>query len=780
MFRSKGQTLHTLSKDLKYFEVPKVFVFSYLQWQKNKSNLLKLIKNKFKKKKIAIRSSSLDEDNFKASNAGKYKSFLNKTTISTTTLSKFIDKVFKSYSRNKFHNKNEVLIQEMVSKVKMSGVVFTSDITNNAPYYVINYDDVSGLSDTVTSGKSEHSQKSLYILKRHVNLLRSKRFIKLIRSVKELEKKYKNIDLDIEFAQNISGRLFLLQVRPLVKQKKISEDKINKIEKKIKSLQKKTEINFFKKEFKNYYFGQMPDWNPAEMIGQFPSKLAYSLYDNLITSNAWLKARKIMGYNYFKNSKLMYNFCGKPFISLNKSFLSFLPTKLPEKLKFRITNLAMEQLKKYPNYHDKIEFNIIPNCYFFDFNKKVKKLIPHLKKYEILKIEREFKKIFNLNIHKKSKGSLQYNLEKIKLLEKKQKSEKYYQINGNLINIKELLKDCINYGIVPFSIIARHAFIAKELLYSLERLNFLTNTQTQIFLGNLQTMTSIYLDDQKKLTKNKRLIKNFMDKYGHLRPGTYDINSERYDQLNKKIFFIKDFIKSKSKKKIKFKLSNLQKKKIRKMLLSKKIDLNVENLFSYISSSTINREFAKFIFTKNVSIIIEKVKKFSKKKRINQKLISHLSLKEIIKNKNSLRELNNIIDKNKKNHLIDSMIKLPQLIFDTSNLSIAPFQVNEPNFVTKKIINSKLINLNNRKRLKNLNGKIIILENADPGYDWIFSNKIGGLITKFGGANSHMTIRCSELGIPAAIGCGEKLFNRCINSKKLELDCLTKNIKFIN
>ena len=126
----------------------------------------------------------------------------------------------------------------MVSKVKMSGVVFTSDITNNAPYYVINYDDVSGLSDTVTSGKSEHSQKSLYILKRDVNLLRSKRFIKLIRSVKDLEKKYKNIDFDIEIAQNISGRLFLLQVRPLVKQKKISEDRSIKL-KKIKAYKKK-------------------------------------------------------------------------------------------------------------------------------------------------------------------------------------------------------------------------------------------------------------------------------------------------------------------------------------------------------------------------------------------------------------------------------------------------------------------------------------------------------------------------------------------------------------
>ena len=30
--------------------------------------------------------------------------------------------------------------------------------------------------------------------------------------------------------------------------------------------------------------------------------------------------------------------------------------------------------------------------------------------------------------------------------------------------------------------------------------------------------------------------------------------------------------------------------------------------------------------------------------------------------------------------------------------------------------------------------------------------KIKGLITKYGGVNSHMAIRCAELSVPAAIG----------------------------
>ena len=55
----------------------------------------------------------------------------------------------------------------------------------------------------------------------------------------------------------------------------------------------------------------------------------------------------------------------------------------------------------------------------------------------------------------------------------------------------------------------------------------------------------------------------------------------------------------------------------------------------------------------------------------------------------------------------------------------------------------------------NINEKIIAIPSADPGFDWIFSHNIKGLITQYGGANSHIAIRCAELGIPAAIGIGD-------------------------
>jgi phosphoenolpyruvate-protein kinase (PTS system EI component) len=65
---------------------------------------------------------------------------------------------------------------------------------------------------------------------------------------------------------------------------------------------------------------------------------------------------------------------------------------------------------------------------------------------------------------------------------------------------------------------------------------------------------------------------------------------------------------------------------------------------------------------------------------------------------------------------------------------------------------------------------IIFLENADPGYDWIFARNPMGIVTKYGGVASHMAIRCAEFGIPAAIGCGSTIYNNLVKSNFVVID----------
>ena len=135
-----------------------------------------------------MRSSAIDEDGDESAKAGQYESILNVPSTDKTKLISAIDNVCSSYDKNdsNFQN-NEIFCQTMVEEVVSSGVIFTHELNKGSPYYVINYDDISGLTDTVTSGGSKTSNKTLWVHRDFTASLKSERFIKLIAAVQELE-----------------------------------------------------------------------------------------------------------------------------------------------------------------------------------------------------------------------------------------------------------------------------------------------------------------------------------------------------------------------------------------------------------------------------------------------------------------------------------------------------------------------------------------------------------------------------------------------------------------
>ena len=100
----------------------------------------------------------------------------------------------------------------------------------------------------------------------------------------------------------------------------------------------------------------------------------------------------------------------------------------------------------------------------------------------------------------------------------------------------------------------------------------------------------------------------------------------------------------------------------------------------------------------------------------------------------------------------------------------------QPNFITQKNITAELIEDLNQS---NLSGKIVLIPGADPGFDWIFSKPIAGMITSWGGVNSHMAIRANELGIPAVIGVGDDNYQKLKSAKRVNIDCRSQTIKII-
>jgi len=203
MFSSKAQVLNVVKSSLVQFTIPDMFFFKATEFQSTLQEIVDVIDKKYYGIDVVVRSSAADEDGKTNSSAGEYESVLNVPSNNPEKITKAINRVIASYEKKRpLMADDEVIIQEMVKNTTMSGVIFTYDLNTGAPYYVINYDDQSGLTDTVTSGGGEYANRTLYIHRNSINKLRSERFTKLLQAVQELEKVMGTATQSINFVQS--------------------------------------------------------------------------------------------------------------------------------------------------------------------------------------------------------------------------------------------------------------------------------------------------------------------------------------------------------------------------------------------------------------------------------------------------------------------------------------------------------------------------------------------------------------------------------------------------
>ena len=95
----------------------------------------------------------------------------------------------------------------------------------------------------------------------------------------------------------------------------------------------------------------------------------------------------------------------------------------------------------------------------------------------------------------------------------------------------------------------------------------------------------------------------FLKRYGHLRPGAYDICSPRYDQGRELYFNFAQPQDSAAGEMPSFRLSLKQYECLQKMLETHWTD--VLSLFRFIQHAIEGREYAKFVFTHTLSDVLE-------------------------------------------------------------------------------------------------------------------------------------------------------------------------------
>ena len=781
MFINKAQNLEYLNSfKLNNIKIPKFIFFNISDWKKNKQKLILQIRNQLNKK-ICIRSSFYKEDNAKSSLAGKFDSFIdipNDKKNIVYSVENLINQYRKYDSKSKFFSKNYFLIQNYIQTSICSGVITNYALSDGAPYYSINYNDLSNSTLSVTAGDKD-SFRVLHISRNSKENIRSLKFKKIIEAIKKIEKIYDYKPVDVEFAVGKNLKVYILQIRPIsttFKWKPINENKfqtlLEKSEKKYQSIKKRNS-----KYGKKAVFGLMPDWNPAEIIGFQPSLFSYSLYKFLVTDKIWATARKQMGYKELKDPKLMYSFTGKPFIDLRMCFNSLLPKTLNNELGNKITTFWIEEIIKKPYFHDKIEFEITDNCFYFGSKKKIEKKYNFLKKNEKIKFFDSLKKLTNNILGEYKENFFKMNNDIMNLENFRVQTIKEFLLsNDNEIQFsKKLLGKCCSKGLIPFAKQARNAFIGKKILISLVDTKVLSKKSYFNILNKLETVSHDYILDQKNLDNSQDNKKKFNKKYFHLRPNSYDISNKRYNEkisVNEMDYREINKLLNFDVKRIDKIISVHESKKINNLLKKNKIKIDVNNLLSFCINSMKLRENYKFMFTRTLSDGVQLLRSFSKKHKIHNNFSnSTISAIYQIKNKKDILILKKQSFNNLKTSEYYNYVKLPYLIVSNNDFFVSSILLSKPNFISDKNIKGKTIFLDGKSKSVILKNRIVVIENADPGFDWIFSKGVKGLITKFGGVNSHMSIRCEELNIPAIIGLGEDNFGKLEDNATINIDC---------
>lgn len=773
---TKSETLARLEPLVKHSHIGRQVSFTSEYWKKHPKKVLGELRSVFGEAALVVRSSSVSEDGWYSSNAGGFESLLNIDGADASAVDAAINTVIASYG-DKASHEDQVLVQALLSKVRLSGVVFTCSIESGAPYYHFNFDDKTQSTETVTAGLS-NDLRTVVLSRFEPQALEkiAPELLPVLTAVQELEQLLAYDRLDVEFAVDEDGTVHIFQARPITVDHSNFEINLLSLKQSLKASetcfsawQKPSPFVFGQKSI----FANMPDWNPAEIIGVKPKPLAFSLYCELITNDIWARQRKEYGYRDLMPCSLMLSFSDQPYIDVRASFNSFIPANIPSASAARFVEAYIQILEENPHFHDKVEFEIAFTIWTPDFSESAKsRLCP----YGVLEADIELLEDALKRLTAEALTRLDVDTHSVNFMHDRRNA----LLQSSLPRVDKclaLLDDCKQYGTLAFSHAARAGFVAITLLNSFVRMNVISDTRRLAFLQSFSTVAGEIEQDKYAYSQGNLSADILVERYGHLRPGTYELSAQAYWEDPEHYLF--SGAGHSPAKKSDFAFTEAEEEKLKETLKPLDASLSIDELTQFLITAIQCRESVKFEFSRNLSAALDVCIDYGKQLGISRDELSYLTISDLqhLKlNTLSIDVLNQQLESRKQNYKISSVIELPSIIGQASDIYCFERLSSQPNFVTSNKVIADIVCLSKNSN-DDIKGKIVLIPQADPGYDWLFGHGIAGLITQYGGANSHMAIRSSEIGLPSAIGVGQKMYEKIAAMKRVNLDCANKIIE---
>lgn len=768
-FSTKAGTLAALQGRLGCAEIAPMVRLSLGRWRQDPEACLETVRSILGEGLLIVRSSCQQEDCAGGSNAGVFLSVAD--VRAQAGLAEAVERVAASYPT--LEDYEEILVQPMLRNVLRSGVAFSHDPNTCAPYRVVNWAEGDNTT-TVTSGSGGRTWQQAAGSPHPP----PPELAGILALVEELLELFGGAPLDCEFACTSEAdgeRVWLLQARPLLlsKQPRSAEflgDHLRRVQDKVAHGMRPHPFLMGRRTV----YGVMPDWNPAEIIGVRPRPLALSLYRELITDAIWAYQRHNYGYRNLRSFPLMPHFFGLPYIDVRLSFNSFIPADLDEGLAGRLVDYYIDRLLAEPTLHDKVEFEIVFSCYTLDLPRRLERLgEAGFSPQERMQISDSLRTLTNCIVHPQN-GLWRADAAKLTTLEVRRECLMASDA-GPLDKIYWLLEDAKRYGTLPFAGLARAGFVAVQMLKSLVAVGVFSETDYDAFLVGVSTVSGQLARNWAELDRT-----SFLTRYGHLRPGTYDILSPRYDEAPE-LYFDWNRKPPEQPQPTPFSLTLPQMREIVSLLSEHGLEPDPVGLFNFLQAGVELRELAKFHFTRNLSDALALMTRYGERLGISREEMAYCEVsafRELYVGAMDPQEtLRRSIDQGRARHEETLSLSLPPLIRQPEDVWGFEWPQTLPNFITQRQVTAPVADCDNREALR---GAIVCIPSADPGFDWLFSHPIVGLITAWGGANSHMAIRAGELGLPAVIGAGEMLFRRWAQASRLYVDCAGRRVEVLS
>lgn len=762
-FGTKADTLQALTSMVKTASALPLFVVAWRDWTASRAEVLAAFRRqRWASAPVIVRSSGYLEDSGQLSSAGQYLTV--RDVLGESNFLEAVDRVFASFEDH--DGRNQVLVQPYLKVVDASGVAFGIDPDSGAPFATINY---SRHPETghVTDGISEDTETFYWCLKSELPADPFLANVCLL--ILELSAYFRSSCIDIEFAW-VKGKLLLLQARPL---------KSQHVEIKWAALKERYEMA--RDQLLSLYCGYggrvlganvtagvMPDWNPAEIIGLRPKTLASSLYRACITDRVWAEQRRDYGYRDLVGVPLMHLIGGQPFINVRASMTSLVPAELSDSLASKLVSYYQRELSSKTFLHDRIEAELVLHCWTFDVNKRLDAIEP---------LDRAERRQLVNSLHSLTfrilgpNGPWRLDLRRLANLESRLE-HRPDAVCTHQRNLAGMLSAC-RFGARVFAGLARTAFIADRMIRSLVPAGGLDSDALDAYFASIKTVATTIYNDRQTLSDLE-----FADRYGHLRPGTYDLLMPRYD-ASAAVTAKTGGRHIRNDDKI-FVLDSRMAAVIKHMLVKNSVPLSVEGLFEVAKQAIASRELGKFVYSRLISAILETVAEIGSEYGFAREDCVYIDIHQLVHLDLTTctgSDFRQMIEDGREDFR-NQLPLLPPVVTRTSDLWAFHMPLNHPSFISNELAEGPL--LQPAGLASEVAGCIVLLPSADPGYDWMFAAGATGFVTMFGGPNSHMAIRSRELSIPAVMGVGERTFNRLSRARYLRIDCKRKQLTIVD